>query len=293
MSPIKLEREINMAAFTNQATLSYNNTTVNSNVVTGELVGVLSVTKNALDDTYNAGSTVTYIVNLTNSGNTPYTGVTITDDLGEYTSGTQTVIPLEYVENSAKYLVNGELQPDPTAQVTADNLQISGITVPANGTAQILYKASVNSFAPLSAGSTVTNTVTVDSGSIQRMPLTASETVTVFSGPVLNIVKSMSPCIITENGTITYTFTIQNTGNMPAEASDNITVTDIFDPKLTITGVTLDGTATSDYTYDEASGTFETTPGIITVPAAAFTQNADGSYTVTPGSAVLTVTGTV
>ena len=65
------------------------------------------------------------------------------------------------------------------------------------------------------------------------------------------------------------------------------------DPKLTITGVTLDGTATSDYTYDEAGGTFETTPGIITVPAAAFTQNADGSYTVTPGSAVLTVTGTV
>ena len=282
-----------MAAFTNQATLSYNNTTVNSNVVTGELVGVLSVTKNALDDTYNAGSTVTYIVNLTNSGNTPYTGVTITDDLGEYTSGTQTVIPLEYVENSAKYLVNGELQPDPTAQVTADSLQISGITIPANGTAQILYKASVNSFAPLSAGSTVTNTVTVDSGSIQRMPLTASETVTVFSGPVLNIVKSMSPCIITENGTITYTFTIQNTGNMPAEASDNITVPDIFDPKLTIKGVTLDGTATSDYTYDEAGGTFETTPGIITVPAAAFTQNADGSYTVTPGSAVLTVTGTV
>ena len=34
-----------MAIFTNQATLSYNNTTTTSNVVTGEIVEVLSATK--------------------------------------------------------------------------------------------------------------------------------------------------------------------------------------------------------------------------------------------------------
>lgn len=282
-----------MAAFTNQATLSYNNSTVNSNVVTGELIGVLSVTKNALETNYSAGSTVTYIVNLTNSGSTPYTGVTLTDDLGAYTSGTQTVTPLEYVDGSARYFVNGELQADPSAQVTADGLVISDISIPANGTAQILYKTTINSFAPLAVGSTVTNTVTADSGTVQRMPLTASETVTVSDGPVLAIVKSMSPSVVSENGTLTYTFTIQNTGNTAADAADNIVVTDIFDPVLAITSVTLNGTATTAYTYQAESGTFATTAGAVTVPAAAYTQNADGSYTVTPGTAVLTVTGTV
>ena len=34
-----------MATFTNQATLSYNNTTTTSNIVTGEIVEVLSATK--------------------------------------------------------------------------------------------------------------------------------------------------------------------------------------------------------------------------------------------------------
>ena len=293
MSPIPLEREIIMAAFTNQATLSYNNNTVNSNVVTGELVGVLAVTKNALEPDYSADSTITYIVNLTNTGSTPYTDVTVTDNLGAYTYGTQTVVPLEYVDGSARYLVNGELQADPTTQVTADGLVISGISVPANGTAQILYKTTVNSFAPLDVSSTITNLVTVDSGSVQRMPLTASETITVADGPVLSIVKSMSPSVVSENGTLTYTFTIQNTGNTAADAGDNIVVTDIFDPILDITSVTLNGAATTAYTYEQASGTFATTAGAITVPAATYTQNADGSYTVTPGTAVLTVTGTV
>ena len=294
MSPKPLEREIFMAAFTNQATLSYNNGSVNSNVVTGELIGVLSVTKNAFENTYSMGSTVTYVVNLTNTGSTPFTDVTVTDNLGAYTSSAgQTVTPLEYVENSAKYLINGELQADPTAQVTGGNLVISGITVPANGDSQILYKVTINSFAPLDVNSTIANVVTVDSGSAQRMPLTASETITVSDLPVLSIVKSMSPSVVSENGTLTYTFTVQNTGNTPAGSADNIVITDIFDPVLTITSVTLNGAPTTDYTYEAASGTFATTAGAITVPAATFTQNADGSYTVTPGTAVLTVTGTV
>ena len=46
-------------------------------------------------------------------------------------------------------------------------------------------------------------------------------------------------------------------------------------------------------TYDAATGTFATVAGKLTVPEAAFTQNVDGSWTVTPGQSVLTVTGTV
>ena len=36
-----------MPAFTNQATLRYNDTVTNSNIVTGEVVGVISATKTA------------------------------------------------------------------------------------------------------------------------------------------------------------------------------------------------------------------------------------------------------
>lgn len=47
------------------------------------------------------------------------------------------------------------------------------------------------------------------------------------------------------------------------------------------------------YTYDPDSGRFATLAGRITVPAASYTQNADGTWTVKPGVSVLTVTGTV
>lgn len=43
-----------MAAFYNQATLSYNGNTTTSNITTGEILEVLSATKTALRDTYNA-----------------------------------------------------------------------------------------------------------------------------------------------------------------------------------------------------------------------------------------------
>ena len=53
-----------MAQFTNQAQLSYNNIVVNSNVVTGEILEVVSANKTAVVDTYSADSTVTYVVSI-------------------------------------------------------------------------------------------------------------------------------------------------------------------------------------------------------------------------------------
>ena len=71
-----------MAAFYNQATLSYNGNTTTSNITTGEILEVLSATKTALRDTYNANERVTYIISILNSGNTAFTGLTVTDNLG-------------------------------------------------------------------------------------------------------------------------------------------------------------------------------------------------------------------
>ena len=76
-----------MATFTNQATLRYNGNVVNSNITTGELLEVLSATKTAVIDTYNQGSDITYVINIVNSGAVAFTGLSISDNLGEYTFG--------------------------------------------------------------------------------------------------------------------------------------------------------------------------------------------------------------
>ena len=56
-----------MATFTNRATIAWGDTVRDSNVVTGEIVEVLSMTKNAARGTYLPGDTVTYIISIRNS----------------------------------------------------------------------------------------------------------------------------------------------------------------------------------------------------------------------------------
>ena len=276
-----------MAFFTNQAQLTYAGGTVNSNVVVGEVTEVLAITKNALSGEYTSGETVTYAVNLINSGDAALTDLTITDNLGEYAFGTETRVPLTLVDGAVQVYANGVLQPAPT--VTAGPpLVISDITVPANGNATVLYQAVANEFAP-PAGSIV-NQVTV-SGTITS--LSATETIVADTAAQLSITKSVSPVPVAENGRLTYTFLIQNAGGA-AEATDNIVLTDTFDPILTDIAVLYNGTATTDYTYDETTGVFSSAPQTITVPAATYTQDpVTGAWTVVPGTALLTVTGTV
>ncbi|MBQ6902207.1 MAG: DUF11 domain-containing protein [Oscillospiraceae bacterium] len=283
-----------MATFTNQATLAYNGITVNSNTVTGNLVEVLAVTKTAVGNEYSANDTVTYIVSITNSGTAPFTGVTVTDNLGAYSFDTTTLTPLDYVADSAVYYQNGILQPAPT--VTSVNpLTFTGITVPAGGNAIIVYETRTNEFAPLPALSTITNVASVTAAGITT-PLTDTETVTVIDEPVLSITKALNPVNVTENSELTYTFTIQNTGNSSAVATDNLVITDTFDPILAGIVVTVDGVTlpAESYTYNEATGEFATVPGAITVPAATFTQDpVTGNWITTPGVTTVTVTGTV
>lgn len=283
-----------MATFFNQATLSYSGGTVNSNITTGEILEVLSATKTAVYDQYSPGSDVTYAVNIVNSGTIAFTGLTLTDDLGAYAFGANTLQPLDYVDGSVKYFIDGVLQAAP-AVAPGPPLVISGINVPAGGTATILYTAQANNFAPLDVEGTIVNTVTISGNGIT--PITATETVSAVSEPQLTITKSVSPTTVTENGQLTYTFVIQNIGNVPAEATDNVVVTDTFDPILSNLSVTYNGaawTSPTNYTYNEATGLFSTVPGAITVPAATYSQDpTTGAWIVDPGVAVLTVTGTI
>lgn len=283
-----------MARFTNQAQLRYGNAIANSNIAVGEILEVLSATKTAVRKNYGRNDTITYLVSVINAGNTAFTGLTLTDNLGAYVYNTQTLVPLRYIDGTVKYYSNGTLQAAP-AVTAGPPLVISGLMVPANGSILIAYETDVNEYAPLDVEAEIVNTATIRGTGIT--PVTVQETVSAGSEPILTITKSISPVPVTENGTLTYTFLIQNTGNVAVEEAAASVVTDQFNPILSNLTVTFNGTAwaeTTNYIYNEDTGLFSTVPGQITVPAATFAQDElTGAWNVTPGVSTLVITGTI
>ena len=282
-----------MAIFSNQATLTYNGSSTNSNIAYGEILDVLAVTKTAVEGSYAPGGVVTYVVTLRNTSAATLTDLTVTDDLGGYPFNGTTVYPLSYITGSAALFIDGVPQPAP-AVTAGPPLAVTGLSIPASGDAVLVYQAQVTAYADPAAGGTINNTVTV-TGDGLNAPITATETVTAATAATLTISKSISPTQVVDNDRVTYTFVIQNTGNEAVVATDNASITDTFNPVLSALTVTFEGaTWTEGVQYNYAGGVFTTVPGQIVVPAATFTQDpVTGAYTLTPGIATLTVTGTI
>lgn len=277
-----------MATFTNQATLTYNGVTVSSNIAVGEMLEVLQISKTAAQDTYVPGDELTYTVSLINTGANTLDGITLTDDLGGYTFGTAgTVYPLEITADAVLYYLNGVLQPTPAVTI-GPPMTITGLSIPAGGNAVIIYHARITEYAPLDTDGTVTNTVTAGT-------VSATDTVTAAILANLDINKSMSPTVVSENDSITYTFDITNSGNTAADTT--VVLSDTFSPVLTNITVKLSGatlTPVTQYTYNEETGEFATVAGVITVPPATYTQDEQtGVITTVPGTTTLTVTGNI
>ena len=291
---ILYERNMKMAIFTNQATLIYNGQSTSSNVTTGEILTGLTLTKTAINDVYGRDGFVNYVVTVSNAG-AAVTGATMTDDLGGYTVGTATVYPLTYVDGSLLFYRNGVLATGPVA-IGGPPLVITGIDIPAGGSVQLIYSAVTNEYTPGAAGSTVVNTATVTGAGILEPP-SDTATVTARDDVSLTIAKAVCPPVVNDDGTLTYTFIIQNTGNTAVIATDDLVVRDTFNPILNPITVTFDGdvwTEGVEYNYDDTTGEFATVAGYITVPAATYTQDpTTGVFSMTPGVAILTVTGTV
>lgn len=285
-----------MAIFNNQATLEYNGNVTNSNTATGELLEVLSATKTAVTDNYTANDDVTYVINIVNSGDTEYKDLTVTDDLGSYLfkEGTN-LVPLTYTDGSVHYYKNGVLQPAPTT-AAGPPLVFSSIAVPAHGNVTIIYEAKANRFAPLSTDGEIENTVQIANATIST-PITATETISTQNVASLTISKTICPDSVVENGELTYTFIIQNSGNTAITTSDTVSITDKFDPVLNPIEVTFNGTdwtQGTEYAYSNSTGIFASNPGFITVPAATYKQDpTDGYWIVTPGVSTLKIKGTV
>ncbi|MDE6521042.1 MAG: hypothetical protein K2K91_11425 [Ruminococcus sp.] len=286
-----------MATFYNQATLSYNGNVTGSNITTGQIIEVVSVNKSAVSDTYSNNSDVSYVINIINSGNIDLSGLTVTDNLGKYNIANvgNDLVPLNYVDGTINYYVNNVKQADPTVSAT-NPLTIEGINVPAKGDATLVYTTKANQFAPLGENEQIENTVTVSGNGILN-PVTASATVDYEDGINLAIDKSLAPAVVSENGTLTYTFNIKNFGGTPAEDTDNVVFSDTFNPILNITSVTFNGTPWvlgTDYSYDTDTGTFTSLDGKITVPSATYSQDeTTGVWATQPGESTLVITGNI
>ncbi len=284
-----------MTSFSNQATLSYLGNIINSNIASGQLLDVLAISKNSLSTGYGPDDNVPYIISIVNSDTKAYDNLTVTDNLGSYSFNGKTLTPLSYVDGTVRYYVNGVLQEAP--KVTAGPpLVFSGIQVPAQGNAMLMYEASTNSYAPPGVGSSLNNEATLTGDGVSS-PIQAAATLAAATKPDLTISKSLSPQTVTGNEEITYTFMIANYGNTEADAMDQVAIQDTFNPVLKLNSVTFNGTtwtSPSQYTYNATTGDFSTVAGKITVPAATYSQDATtGAWAITPGVSTLIGTGTI
>lgn len=283
-----------MPAFYNQASLSYNDITTKSNIVEGSFAEPLTISKTAIGESFSPDEAISYAISIVNSCEYCYTGLSICDDLGAYRHSCGMIVPLSYIDGSARCYVNGVLRDIDVT--TGQNLNFNGITVPARGNALILYTVRVNQYAPQDSGASITNTATL-SGCNLAAPISADATIDAVVGPRLTISKAICPCTVNCNEPLTYTLVIQNSGNTAAVAMDNVIVNDTFDPILNITEVRFNGALWSNpanYSYNSSTGLFTTAAGQITVPAASYSQNmTTGEWTITPGISTLTITGTL
>lgn len=287
-----------MPTIENFATVSYTSGGITetkvSNIAEISVESAVGFTKTSLGNTYSDNSVLTYILTITNSSGSAISGSTITDNLGTYVFGTTELTPLEYV-SPAVLLINGQ---DVSAQLTVDssvpgNLTFTVPTIPAGATANIIYKAQTNDYAPLAVNSTITNTSTFESNS-ECADTSASSTVSVANAANVSIIKQMCPNPVVCGDTITYTIRIYNYGNAAAE---NVVLTDQFNPAPANITVSRDGTILlgTDYSYVNGVLTIPAEGGDpITIPAATFSQDpTTGIVSVTPSVVEYTITGTI
>ncbi len=222
----------------NSATLTYNsgaNTgSAASNVVSTSLLDSYSLRaqKFTANDSWRPGENITYLVTVTNTGTQPLSAVEVTDDLG---GAVRT--PLSYVANSALVIDGGSV-----TQVTPTD--VNPLTIPLGGVLQsgesitVLYVAQVNA-AVSDSVQEITNTVQAfarQGGGAGDEVESEPDSVTIPREDFaqIDITKSVDKAVISSGDTLTYTFTIENSGNIPAT---NVVITDTLPEGFQITSI--------------------------------------------------------
>lgn len=284
---------------TNQAVLNYNSgqdtLSTASNMATVTMQGPLEVSKYSLENEYRIGEEITYNVFITNTSANTLSNIQVVDDLGTYAiSATQNVTPLTYT-GPAKIFINNTFSGNTTGTVSADRDSVTfSVGNLAPGSSMLLqYEATVNDYAGAVTGTSIVSNIVSVTATGVTVPIVATNTIPIASYADVTIEKLMSPDPVVDGGVLTYTFIISNYGTIPAT---NVTLTDTFTTVPAINSVTVDGTATTDYSY--AAGTFTypaaSSPTSYTIPAATFTQDpSTGLVTVVPGTSTIVIQGTI
>lgn len=278
-----------MAQITNSASASYSygtsgSSNSTSNTVTAELLEeyAISATKYAINQTFRPGGTVTYAVQVTNSGTSPLYAITVSDDL-------EATNELTYLDGSA-YIWTGEtfslITPSSTNPLTfiLDNSLASGDSI------FIVFSAVVST--ELTEGTTtiennaiVTGREGSSTGTEIRVDPDPSATITLEDYANLEIVKTISTTQITSGDEFSFTLDITNTGNISATG---IVLTDVLPDGFSVSSITETngGTTTalesSDYSVDTSTNTLS----ISSVQGETISLDADAEITVV-------ITGTI
>lgn len=268
----------------NEATVNYTFSgsseprTDTSNVSTIELRAEngISVTKTSQSTEFVPGGIVNYVVTITNTGTSWFSGVRITDDL----SGQGY---LTYVPGSALLFINNQsLAPE----IASTNPLVFTLSPLTSGQTMILsYTCRIPTNIPANVNS-ITNTVTgIGYTYNSTVEDTSSHTLTRSSISEVNITKAASKTSVAPGEIFDYTLTLTNQGTTLANVSS---VVDDLPPNFTISSVKLkigSGATTTlasgDYTLD-AGNKFTLPSGTgpaITVPGS--------------GTTVVTITGSL
>ncbi len=191
------------------------------------LIPALTITKTAATTTTTPGSAVGYTITVTDSGQTPYTGATVTDALdGLLTDATY--------DNDAAATTGA-------VSYTSPDLTWTG-NLTSGQVATITYTITINN--PDTGDKQLINVVTSTTAGSTCPPGTTSPacTVTVIDLiPALTIAKTATVAATTPGSTVGYTVTVDDTGQTPYTAA---TVTDALGGVLTDATYNHNATAT-------------------------------------------------
>ena len=286
----------------NRAQLSYTFSGSEGSAVSNQTTTTLldqytmSVTKDTLTPEVRAGGNATYIVRVDNNGAGTLSDITVRDNLGagrhhesDRDRGHESNAPLTYVEDSAVFYLNGT-EVDGTAQTNRRGVTFETDTPLEPGdNLLIIYAATLDPAQTERVRNTAT--VTASTGSSSDREITECDTATVrpITFASVSMFKSADRDTVVSGDTLTYTFTLMNTG---FDAANEITLTDEFPEEFTVTSVSYtsdcDTTPVSsdDYSIDRDTLTLPASGSdlVIRVPAATHAG---------PGITTITVTGTI
>ncbi len=256
----------------NSATLTYNSGdstgVAASNVVSTNLLdsNSIAVEKYTANETWRPGENIIYFVTVTNTGTQPLENVTVTDDLGG-----ETDTPMFYVQGSARIIAGAEVTEVTPSDTIPLVIPVAETLLPSESVT-VLYIARVNATIGDDVES-ITNTVTAQGEGTGCGGGTATDessvTIPREDFAQVDILKAVDKAVVSCGDTLTYTFTIENSGNI---AATNVVITDTLPEEFTITAIRSE------------------TNGVVTVyDPSEYTVGADNTLVLPTGDATITV----